>query len=98
MYGSVARLRLQPGRERELIEELTGFEAARVPGFVGTMLYRLDARGNEYMMVATFASKSAYQANAASAQQDGRFRRLRALLESDPEWNDGELIYQAANG
>jgi hypothetical protein len=43
-------------------------------------------------MVVAFESKDAYWANARSPEQDARFKEMRALLASDPEWHDGEIV------
>ena len=96
MYGTVAKMRLKPGMEQELIEELKAFESVKVPGFVRSVIYRLDAGANDYMMAVVFETKAAYSANAASPAQDARYQRMRALIESDPEWHDGEIVYGAS--
>ena len=46
----------------------------------------------ELFLVAIFESRQAYWANAQSPEQDRRYLELRALLDSDPEWHDGEII------
>ena len=43
------------------------------------------------MMVAVFESKETYEANANDPAQDAWYRKFRALLTADPEWNDGEV-------
>jgi hypothetical protein len=43
MYGTVARLRIKPGAEGKLAEQMRAFEAAMVPGVVATYVYRMDA-------------------------------------------------------
>ena len=47
----------------------------------------------EHVIVVVFENKEAYRANADSPEQDARYQKLRALLEDDPEWNDGEIVY-----
>ena len=44
-----------------------------------------------------FAAKTVYDEDPLSAargwtEQGARFQRLRDLMESDPEWHDGEII------
>ena len=51
---------------------------------------RLDKGG--VMMAVVFESKEAYVANATDPAQDRWYQKFRALLASDPEWNDGEVI------
>ena len=91
MYGTVAHMRAKPGMEKQLLEQLRVFEAARVPGTVAVYCYRMDSDPNEYYLAVVFASKEAYLANARSPEQDGRYRQLLALLEKEPAWHDGEI-------
>lgn len=96
MYGTVARVRIKPGMEEKFIEHLSSYERTNVPGFVATYLYRLDARPDDYYLVVIFDSKEAYVANAASPEQDKRYREFRALLEEDPKWHDGEIVHSSS--
>ena len=93
MYGTIARMRLKPGMEKQLLEQFHIFESARVPGSVTVYWYRMDTNPNEYYLAAVFSSKEAYQANAESPEQDARYRQMLSLLEGEPEWHDGEIIY-----
>jgi hypothetical protein len=45
-----------------------------------------------------FESREAYQANSATPEQGARFQRLRELMESDPEWHDGEIVVSHTDG
>jgi quinol monooxygenase YgiN len=92
MYGTIARLRAKSGAHKQLMDVGTQDPVRRVPGFVTQYVYRSDADPNEYWLAVVFESKEAYRANAASPAQDASYRRLRALLASDPEWHDGEKI------
>ncbi len=60
--------------------------------------YKWDANPNEYYLVVVFESKEAYWANANSQEQDTRYRQLRELLASDPEWHDGEIVDYSTPG
>lgn len=91
MYGTVARLRLKPGME-ERLRDLLGELRPQVPGLVFDHLYRTEAGPDEYFLVVGFASREAYEANAASPEQHARYERYRELLEADPEWHDGEVV------
>jgi hypothetical protein len=92
MYGTVARLRIRQGKEQDLINTVRS-GAGVIPGVVSQALYKLDNAGNEYILAAVFESKDAYVTNASSPEQHQRYLQYRELLESDPEWNDGEVIY-----
>ncbi len=93
MYGTVGHYRIKPGMEGQLVEQLRLFEAAKVPGTVAVYAYRMDADPNDYYIAVVFASKEAYWANAQSPEQDARYRQLLPLLEREPEWHDGEIVY-----
>jgi heme-degrading monooxygenase HmoA len=92
MYGTVARMRIKPGMEEQLLEFDRKELAVNIPGFTGEYIYRMDADPTVYYLVVVFESKEAYGANASSPEQDARYQEMRALLESDPEWNDGEVV------
>jgi len=77
-------------RARELMDEQI---AAHVPGQVVTYVYKLDSDPNDYYIIAVFDSKESYLANAQSPEQDARYRQLREILQEDPKWHDGEIIY-----
>jgi heme-degrading monooxygenase HmoA len=91
MYGSVSRWRVKEGQQQEF-EKLFGEVASQLPEGGRTLLIlHADADSQEYWTAGCFDSKEAYTANSNRPEQDDRFRRLRALLESDPEWHDGEI-------
>ena len=93
MYGTVAKLRLKPGTEQQLVEQTKQYETMNVPGFVASYVYRMDNNPNEFMLTVLFVDKATYTANANNPAQNERYMKMRALLESDPEWNDGEVVY-----
>lgn len=95
MYGTIARLRLKPGSEQKMAQ-MSEEDAPEIKGFAFQYLYRTDADPNVVYLVVGFESKEAYQANAASAEQHQRYQRYRELLETDPEWHDGEIIFSNA--
>ena len=96
MYGTVARLRIKPGAASQLDQNLQDFKALNVPGFLATYIYQMDADPNEVYMAVIFENKATYDANAQSPAQDARYRQMRALLESDPEWHDGAVTVTTA--
>ena len=90
MYGTIARMKIDPSKLQELIE--VGQRMGTAPGQVAGYVYRMDADPGEMFLVAVFESKDAYWANAQSPEQHLRFMELRALLLEDPEWHDGEIV------
>ena len=92
MYGTIARLRLQGGREDDLMEHLNRYGVDTIRGAVASALYRADEGGGVYWLAVVFESKEAYRANADSPEQAERYLEFRGLLEADPEWHDGEVV------
>ena len=61
----------------------TGYGAAVLSHLAGTVV-----------AVAVFRDKASYQANSDDPAQGEGFMELRALLEEDPAWEDGEFVSQ----
>jgi heme-degrading monooxygenase HmoA len=93
MYGTIARYRTKPGTEQKILQIEADLRAADPPGFLFECILRTDAHPDECFEVVVFDSKEAYFALANSPEQDARYRRLLELLEGEPEWHDGEIIY-----
>jgi quinol monooxygenase YgiN len=92
MYGTVARLQLKPGAAPLFNAWFDGIvHAIRPNGMVSTTIFRSDEDENVCWLSVVFESKEAYHANADSSGQNDRYVRLRSLLETDPEWHDGEV-------
>lgn len=98
MYGTVARIKLLPGKEAEMRAETEGYPDLKIDGFVASAVYRADAGEDEYWLAVVFENREKYRANAESPEQDQRFQRLRALMAADPEWHDGEVIARETAG
>jgi quinol monooxygenase YgiN len=90
MYGTIARMKIDPTRIEEL--KAVGDSMGTAPGQVARYVYQMDADPGVVYLVVVFASKEAYWANAQSPEQNERFMRLRALLLEDPDWHDGEIV------
>jgi antibiotic biosynthesis monooxygenase (ABM) superfamily enzyme len=93
MYGTVAKMRLKAGAEARMRELMAAYETLNIPGFVGSTVYRMDADSNEYYLAVQFDDAETYRANAESPEQDSRYREMLELLEGEPEWHDGEIVY-----
>jgi quinol monooxygenase YgiN len=93
MYGTVAKMRIKPGAEDQLRAQMEEIETLDVPGFVSSTVYRMDDDANEMYLAVVFDSRETYHANAQSPEQDARYRKMLELLEGEPEWHDGEILY-----
>jgi quinol monooxygenase YgiN len=93
MYGTVARVRIAPGKGEEFVRLAGQYDELGVPGFVATYVYRLDANPDEFFMAVLFADRDSYFRNAEDPEQDRRYEEMRSLLAADPEWHDGEVVW-----
>lgn len=93
MYGTVAHLRVTQGREREFEELARSYDDMGIDGFRGTWIYRLDGTPSTYVMAVAFEDAATYRRNADDPAQDRRYREMRALLDGDPTWEDGEIVW-----
>jgi hypothetical protein len=95
MYGTIARLRIRKDAEGRLRELMDAMEDRPVAGFVASYVYRLDSDPQDLMLAVLFTDRDVYVRNADDPAQDRQFRELRQLLERDPEWHDGEVIWSS---
>jgi len=95
MYGTVFTFRAKEGKAEDVKRLVGEWISKRQPNVAGSQagyLYQLDSDQNAFVGVAVFKDKQTYVANADSAEQDTWFKELRAKIEADPEWMDGEVI------
>jgi quinol monooxygenase YgiN len=92
MYGSISRWRIQDGKQEEFERLMDELMQERPPGSRSVLVYRADADPSEYWVAGVFESREAYTANSATPEQGERYKQLRGLMESDPEWHDGEVV------
>ena len=95
MYGTVARMKVKPGKLDDFTKLTADAVNTRRPnGYLGEIIYKMDNNPNEVIMAVFFADKASYQANANDPEMNKQYEQYRALLDADPEWNDGEVIHQ----
>jgi quinol monooxygenase YgiN len=94
MYGTIARIHPRPGSREAMRALADEWETRRghVAGSRATYMFEPDH--NPYdkptlFMIAIFDDEASYRANAADPEQDAWYRRMRELLEDDPDWMDG---------
>jgi len=90
MYGTIARIKIDPSKLQELID--LGQRMGAAPGQIARYVYQMDADPGEMFLVAVFESKEAYWANAQSPEQNQRFMELHLMLLEDPQWHDGNIV------
>jgi heme-degrading monooxygenase HmoA len=90
------RMKVQPGKIDDL-KRLThdqGAEARRLAdsGWEKTVIGQSKSDPNTVWGVVTWDTTERYQANANAPEQNEWYQKMRALLESDPEWFDCDVI------
>ena len=93
MFGTVARMRVKPGKLEELKMLMAQDEPRDVDGYLYSVAYRSSSDPQEVWMAAVFRDRESYVANAEAPSQSEMYARMRALLESDPEWHDGDVLF-----
>jgi heme-degrading monooxygenase HmoA len=93
MYGSISRWRVREGQEQELEQLINEVMGTMPPGSRGVCVYKSDSDPREYWVAGSWDSKDAYTTNSNAPGQDANYRRLRALMDGDPEWHDGEIVF-----
>jgi quinol monooxygenase YgiN len=93
MFGTVAHVMVQPGKDQEFntILEAWTRERGEATGQISGHLFKLEEQPGAYYIVGIFRDHASYRANAADPKTDRWYRRMRATLASDPEWHDGEV-------
>lgn len=92
MYGTIAKMRVQAGKQAEL-EKVFKQGASETPGFRFAYVYQMDDDPQDLMLVVAFDGKDTYHSNAQSSRQHQEYLAYRELLEGDPEWHDGEIVW-----
>jgi hypothetical protein len=95
MFGSIYLMKPRAGQEANIAAHFRRWEKERRPavgGAIGGYLFRPKARPAELVGVAVFDSENSYRRNADDPAQDKWYRDLRDMLESDPEWTDGDIL------
>ena len=95
MYGTVAKMRVKAGSEEAFKKIAAMTESVPIAGAVAVYVYQMDADSRDFYLIAMFDSKESYVANAESPEQHERFLQMMSVLESEPEWHDGTVVFSS---
>jgi hypothetical protein len=90
MYGTVSRVKIKPDALGELERLAQSTPEMRGPGV--SMVFQMDADPSEIMLVAAAESKEVYRDISGSPEMHQAYLERRKWFESEPEWNDGQVI------
>ncbi len=95
MYGTVAQMKVKPGKMAEFMKTVSDTGGRQPKGYLGEIAYQMDSDPNEVMLVVFFQDKESYHANANDPEMHKEYEQYRALLDEDPVWHDGEVIHNS---
>lgn len=97
MYGSIFHMKTKAGQEQKVADQFDAWEKNRRPnidGAMGGLVMMPDGAPGTVIAVAIFRDEASYRANSDDPAQGEWYQKLRALLEEDPTWEDGEFVSQ----
>jgi heme-degrading monooxygenase HmoA len=87
------RMKVKPGKVDDLVAMMNGEEPAlAAKGWQSTIAGRSKDDANIVWICVTWDTSERYYKNAESPEQNASYERMRAFLESDPEWFDCDLV------
>jgi hypothetical protein len=95
MFGSIFNMKPRRGQEANIAAHFRRWERERRPavaGAVGGFVFRPRNVAGELIGVTVFDSEDSYRVNANDPAQNEWYGELRQMLETDPEWNDGDIL------
>lgn len=95
MFGSIFRMRPKAGQAQAVVALMDQWAKERGPkvdGSIAGYVYQPEKSPNTLIGVAVFKDRASYFKNADDPAQGQWYQQLRALLEADPEWEDGEIL------
>jgi quinol monooxygenase YgiN len=93
MYGTIGHFHVKADLEEQLLAALRQVGDLQLSGSVAAYCYRSDALAQDYYIAVVFTDKEAYFAHARHPAVAAIDDRLMELLENEPEWHDGEIMY-----
>jgi quinol monooxygenase YgiN len=75
-----------------MLEKWWNERRPKINGAISSTIHRNITNPQELIMSVVFESEESYRANASDPEQDKWYQELRALLDADPRWMDGEVL------
>jgi quinol monooxygenase YgiN len=93
MYGSLITYKPKPEARGSFTDLARDWANRRgvAAGLVVEYVLEPEDQPDAVHVLAVFASREAYRANAADPVMDAEYRTLRTLLTADPTFFDGEI-------
>jgi hypothetical protein len=97
VYGSIFHMKAKAGQKQKISKLFDAWERNRRPhidGAMGGLVMMPSGAPGAVIAVAIFRDEGSYRANSDDPAQGEWYQKLRALLEEDPTWEDGEFVSQ----
>jgi hypothetical protein len=94
MFGTIGHARPKPGTEAQLqalTEEWKQTIRPQIPGTFLELMGRPKDRPGEMIFIALAQDEATYRKLADLPDQDAWYRRMAALLDGEPTWEDVEM-------
>jgi quinol monooxygenase YgiN len=95
MFGTVAIMKPKTGQQQAVVGMLDKWWDERRPkinGAISSTIHVNASNPSELIMSVVFDSEANYRANASDPEQDKWYQELRAMLDADPRWMDGDVL------
>jgi hypothetical protein len=92
MFGTVAIIKPKAGQEQAIVDKLNQWWDGRRKEIKGAVATTIHRNGAELILAVTFDNEANYKANAEDPAQDKWYQEVRALMDADPRWMDGEVL------
>ena len=92
MYGTIARVKIDPAKLEDL--KALGRRMGVAPGSGGPLRLPDGCRSPSelYLMCRFREPRGLLVQRSQSPDQNQRYQEMRALMLTDPEWHDGEIV------
>jgi hypothetical protein len=90
MYGTVAKIRVKPENRDKLRDVFKRQTDVPVAGFQSSYVL-WENEGDTGWIFVLFDDRASYDKNADDPAQHERYTEYRELMESEPEWHDGQI-------
>ena len=92
MYGTIAKLIVKTGKIEKLKNHMN-VETRNLIGALDIFMYQTDEDASTVYLAVVFRDKKAYIKNSESPESHTQYEKMMEYLESEPEWHDGQVIF-----
>lgn len=97
MYGTIARIRVKPDCREALIRFVEAMP--NLPdSYIGRVMYQMDDDPDVFLLAGVFDSKKGYFTHSDKPETHALYLQLLELLEDEPQWHDGEIVFSDWRG